>query len=153
MSTTVTAQRERGSAVRDCVYDEDKALVSHTDIQPSKVTDNYHAALAIGLQVPDCEYRFCRAQDDSGEYTVWFLDPSSRSWAGIDYAPGADTYEVNQLGPRQLWDEVEAAYTWWVQANSPTSDQWRFTITQTGQHVDLTGTPGREHSPTIAKGA
>ena len=139
--------------VRDCVYDEDKALVSYTDIQPSKVTDDYHAALAIGLQVPECEYRFCRAQDDSGEYTVWFLDPSSRSWASIDYAPCADTYEVNQLGPRHLWDEVEAAYAWWVQANSPTSDQWRFTLTPTGQHVDLTGTPRREHSPAIAKGA
>ena len=97
--------------------------------------------VGIGLQVPDCEYRFCCALDDSGEYTVWFVDPSSRSWASIDYVPGADTYEVNQLGPRQLWDEVEAAYTWWVQANSPTSDQWRFTITPTGQHVDLTGTP------------
>ncbi len=139
--------------VRDCVYDEDKALVSHTDIQPSNVTDDYHAALAIGLQVPDCEYRFCRAQDDSGEYTVWFLDPSSRSWASIDYAPGADTYEVNQLGPRHLWDEVAAAYTWWVQANSPTSDQWRFTITPTGQHVNLTGTHRRKHAPAIAKGA
>jgi protein-L-isoaspartate(D-aspartate) O-methyltransferase len=139
--------------VRDCVYDEDKALVSHTDIQPSKVTDDYHAALAIGLRVPDCEYRFCRAQDDSGEYTVWFLDPSSGSWASIDYAPGADTYEVNQLGPRHLWDEVQAAYTWWVQANNPTSDQWRFTITPTGQHVDLTGTPRREHALAIAKGA
>jgi protein-L-isoaspartate(D-aspartate) O-methyltransferase len=126
--------------VRDCVYDEDKALVSHTDIQPGKVTDDYHAALAIGLQVPNCEYRYCRAQDDSGEYTVWFLDPRSRSWASIDYTPGIDSYEVNQLGSRHLWDEVEAAYTWWVQADRPTSDQWRFTVTPQSQQVNLAGT-------------
>lgn len=70
--------------VRDCVYDDDKALVSHTAIHP----DHYHAALAIGLLVPNCEYRYCRAADDSGEYTVWFLDTRSRSWASIDYTPG-----------------------------------------------------------------
>ena len=122
------------------MYDEDKALVSHTDIHPGKVTDDYHAALAIGLLVPRCEYRYCRAADDSGEYTVWFLDPRSRSWASIDCTPGTNTYEVNQLGPRQLWDEVEAARTWWVQAGSPTADQWRFTVTPQGQQVDLAGT-------------
>ncbi|MGH4001627.1 MAG: methyltransferase domain-containing protein [Pseudonocardiaceae bacterium] len=123
--------------VRDCVYDEDRAQLSHTGIHPGKVTGDYHAALTIGLLVPDCEYRYCRAHDDSGEYTVWFLDPGSRSWASIDYTPGADTYEVNQLGPRHLWDEVEAAYTWWVQAGSPTAEQWCITVTPRGQRVDL----------------
>ncbi len=126
--------------VRDCVYDEDKALVSHTDIHPGRVTDDYHAALTIGLRVPNCEYRYCRAADDSGEYTVWFLDPGSRSWASLDCMPGADSYEVNQLGSRHLWDEVEAAYTWWVQAGRPTADQWRFTVTPQVQQVDLAGT-------------
>jgi protein-L-isoaspartate(D-aspartate) O-methyltransferase len=126
--------------VHECVYDEDKALVSHTDVHPGRVTDDYHAALAIGLLVPHCEFRYCRAQDDSGEYTVWFLDPTSRSWASIDYTPGTDSYEVNQLGPRHLWDEVETAYTWWVQADRPTSDQWRFTVTPHGQQVHLAAT-------------
>ncbi len=121
--------------IRDCVYDEDKAQVSHTGLHPGRVTGAYHAALAIGLLVPGCEYRLCRAQDGSGEYTVWFLDPETRSWASIDYTPGTDTYEVNQLGPRHLWDEVEAAYTWWMRAGSPTADQWRFTVTPQGQQV------------------
>jgi protein-L-isoaspartate(D-aspartate) O-methyltransferase len=133
--------------VHECVYDEDKALVSHTDLHPGRVTDNYHAALTIGLLVPNCEYRYCRAADDSGEYTVWFLDPRSRSWASIDYTPGTTTYEVNQLGPRQLWDEVQAAYTWWLQADRPTSDQWRFTVTPQGQQVDLVTTPSRTRLP------
>jgi protein-L-isoaspartate(D-aspartate) O-methyltransferase len=123
--------------IRDCVYDEDKALVSHTDLHPGRVTGAYHAAVAIGLLVAGCEYRLCRAQDGSGEYTVWFLDPHTRSWASIDYTPGADAYEVNQLGPRQLWNEVEAAYTWWEQAGSPTADHWLFTVTAQGQQVDL----------------
>lgn len=127
--------------VSDCVYDEDNALVSTTKTHPSLVTDDYHAALAIGVLVPDCEFRHCYANDDSGEYTVWFLDPGSRSWASVDYTPGADSYKVNQLGPRQLWDEIEAAYVWWVQAGSPTAEHWRFTITPQSQHIDLAGSP------------
>ncbi len=137
--------------VRECVHDEDKALISHTDIHPGQVINDYHAALAIGLLVPDCEYRCCHAADDSGEYTVWFLDPKSRSWASIDYTPGTTTYEVNQLGPRQLWDEVEAAYSWWVQAGSPSAEQWRFTVAPQGQHVELANTYSMIERPILVK--
>lgn len=137
--------------VCDCVYDEDKTLVSHTDSHPDKVTGDYHAALTIGLLVPNCEYRYCRAADDSGECMVWFLDPRSQSWASIDYTPGTNTSEVNQLGPRHLWDEVEAAYTWWGQADSPTADQWCFTGTPQGQHVDLAGTQSMIQRPMLVE--
>jgi hypothetical protein len=123
--------------VRDFVYDEDKVRVTHTDLYPGRVIGCYDTELAIGILVPGCDYRCCRAQDGSGEYTVWFLDPHTRSWASIDYTPGAGTYEVNQLGRRQLWDEVEAAYTWWVQAGSPSADHWRFTVTPQGQQIEL----------------
>lgn len=123
--------------VHDFVYDEDMALVTHTDLHPGLVIDDYHAALAIGLLVPDCDYRLCRATDDSGECTVWFLDHISRSWASVDYAPGLSTFEVNQLGPRRLWDEVESAYSRWVKAGSPKTEKWRFTVTPHGQYVDL----------------
>jgi len=135
------AQRIPLTRVCDFVYDEDKARVSHTDLYPGLVIEDYHTALAMGLLVPDCDYRLCRARDDSGECTVWFLDHMSRSWASLDYVPGAETFEVNQLGPRQLWDEVEAAYTWWVQAGSPTAEKWRFTVTPDGQQIDLNGMP------------
>ncbi|MGH3943277.1 MAG: methyltransferase domain-containing protein [Pseudonocardiaceae bacterium] len=125
--------------VADFIYDLDKALISHTDVHPGLVTDDYHAALALGLLVPDCEFRRCRATDDSGEYTVWLLDHVSRSWASVDYAPGISTFEVNQLGSRHLWDEIEAAYIHWVHTGSPTAEKWRFTITPNGQYIDLPG--------------
>ncbi|MGQ0778544.1 MAG: methyltransferase domain-containing protein [Pseudonocardiales bacterium] len=127
--------------VADFIYDLDKALVSHTDLHPSLVTDDYHAALAMGLLVPDCEFRRCCATDDSGEYTVWFLDHVSRSWASVDYAPGISTFDVNQLGPRHLWDEIEAAYTRWVHTGSPTAEKWQFTVTPNGQYAEVTGIP------------
>ncbi|MGH8918699.1 MAG: hypothetical protein ACRD0H_10245, partial [Actinomycetes bacterium] len=135
--------------VRDFVYDEDKALVSHTGLHPDRVTGNNHAALTIGVRVPSCEYRHCRATDGSGECTVWFLDHMSRSWASVDYIPGATTFEVNQLGPRQLWDEIEAAYTWWVQAGSPTADKWRFTVTPDGQQINLSDSEATREAETV----
>jgi protein-L-isoaspartate(D-aspartate) O-methyltransferase len=131
------AQRIPLTWVRDFVHDEDLALITHTDLHPARVIDDYDAALAIGLLVPGCDYRLCRASDESGECTVWFLDHKSRSWASVDYAPDLSTFEVNQLGSRRLWDEVESAYSRWVQAGSPTAERWRFTITPHGQHVDL----------------
>jgi len=130
-------QRIPFTRVRDFVYDEDKALISHTSLHPDLLTGNNHTALAIGLRVPSCEYRHCRATDGSGEGTLWFLDHLSRSWASLDYIPGAGTFEINQLGPRRLWDEVEAAYAWWVQAGSPTAEKWRFTLTPDGLHASL----------------
>ena len=128
---------QRVGSVREFVYDEDKAMESRTDLHPADVLNDHDAAFTIGLRVPDCEYLYCPAGDRSGRYTVWFLDPVSRSWAAIRYEPGVGTYHVSQLGPRNLWDEVEASYRWWVSAGRPKTGQWRFTVTREGQHIEL----------------
>jgi len=140
-------QRIPLTSVREFVYDEEKARVSHTDLYPGLMIEDYHSALAMGLLVADCEYRICRARDGSGECIVWFLDHSSRSWARVDCIPGDETFEVNQLGPRQLWDELAAAYTWWVQAGSPTAERWRFTVTPDGQQAGLHDTQLQTGAP------
>lgn len=120
----------------ESVYEQDKADVGETDLPPSRVV-NDHAPVAIGLRVPRCRWTYSLAKDDSGDYTVWFLDPQSRSWASIEYRPGAERYKIRQLGLRRLWDEVTEAYRWWVAAGSPTADQWRFTVTPEGQRIEL----------------
>jgi len=125
------------TSVRECVYDQDNAVVNETDIHPYQVAGDRDASFAIGLRVPSCKNIYAPAHDGSGEYTVWFLDQVSRSWASIDYAPGADTYQVRQRGPRHLWDEVAAAYHCWTDAGSPKAEQWRFTVTSQGQHVEF----------------
>ena len=68
------------------------------------------------------------------------MDPWG-SWAKLTHiTPDADEDEfpVLQSGPRRLWDEVEAAYHWWIEAGSPDADRWLFTITFTEQRVQLT---------------
>ncbi|MCA1675716.1 MAG: hypothetical protein LC799_27240, partial [Actinobacteria bacterium] len=51
-------------------------------------------------------------------------------------------YAVRQHGPRMLFDEVEAAYQWWVDLGEPSVDQWRFTVSPKGQQVWLPGEHG-----------
>jgi protein-L-isoaspartate(D-aspartate) O-methyltransferase len=46
-------------------------------------------------------------------------------------------FAVQQFGPRRLWDEVEAAYRWWVGAGRPDAHRWRFTVSPDCQKVEL----------------
>lgn len=134
--------------VRQHVNSKTSAVVSHTDLHPYAVFGDDDASFAIAQRVAMCEVIYSPATDDSGQYTVWFIDPASRSWASIDYQPGADTFPVRQMGPRQLWDEVRDAHQWWVDVGSPTVDQWTFTVTPYGQHIELANRTAHLHLPT-----
>lgn len=41
------------------------------------------------------------------------------SWACVMFRDGEERAPVWQSGPRRLWDEVEAAYRWWVDQGNP----------------------------------
>lgn len=132
-------QRTRRGHVSRDVYDEDHAAVTSTELHPYRVAGHYDVCIAIGIQVPQCRYLYQPAEDDSDEAILWLLDPWSRSWASLHHDPdvASDAYTIRQLGPRRLWDEVEAAYRWWYDAGSPAADAWQFTVTSQGQHVEL----------------
>ena len=131
------AQRLPRISVRESVYDEADARVTYTDLNPMTVIGDHDAATAIGIRVPRCKHLHSPASDDSGEFTLWLLDQTSRSWASVDYSPGGRAYEVNQIGPRSLWNEVENAYHWWGRLGRPSAGQWIFTITPRGQTIAL----------------
>lgn len=70
-----------------------------------------------------------RQWDKHGErhHNLELDDGSTKSWARLDAdlndpAP----FTVRQLGPRKLWDEVEAAYDWWHEQGEPGLDQFGF---------------------------
>lgn len=131
------AQRSAPASVEHDVYDVRAAESSVTELHPYDVVGDYAASLAIGVRVTGCKNIVVPADDDSGAYTVWFIDQPSRSWASIEHRPGADTHAVRQLGPRRLWDEIEAAYRWWAGAGRPGPQHWRVTVTPEGQEVGL----------------
>jgi hypothetical protein len=44
---------------------------------------------------------------------------------------------VAQYGPRRLWDEVEEAYYWWIEAGRPDRERFGMTVTADDQWVWL----------------
>lgn len=69
---------------------------------------------------------------------LWLTDHDSQSWARLyDNHDNGAPYPVRQYGPRRLWDEVEAAHTWWAEQGRPDAERWRFTGTPQGQRIEL----------------
>lgn len=130
-------QRSRYSSLRDAIYDEDQALITSTDVHPYRVAGDYDASFAIGVRVPRCRNVYRRPVTGE-EFQLYLVDAWSRSWACLHHHPNATEYRVRQLGPRRLWDEVRAAYHWWIGAGRPPASQWTFTVTPEGQRIELT---------------
>lgn len=124
-------QRDITATVR-CQHD---ATGSRTDLDPRLVLGDDDAAFTAGVMVPGCRHTVGHGTD--GEWTLWLADPSSRSWATLDFTPDAETFDVQQYGPRRLWDEVASAYAWWREAGSPQRARFGLTVTPTGQCVWL----------------
>lgn len=59
------------------------------------------------------------------------------SHALVVAAPGRRRAEVSQSGPRDLWDEIEAAYHRWVAWGRPDKDRFGLSVTANGTHVWL----------------
>ena len=61
---------------------------------------------------------------------TWFY--AEGSWATLSTLEGPP-YQVSQAGPRRLYDEVEAGYTWWLQRGRPGIEAWRVALDRNGQ--------------------
>jgi len=133
-------RRQRSLRVRVCrdVYDEHYAELRDSELHPYWVAGHRDVCTAIGLRVPHCRPLYWPADEDDPQGTLWLIDPWSRSWASLRHHPErSGPYVVRQHGPRRLFDEVEAAYQWWIRRGAPTVDQWRFTVSPAGQQVWL----------------
>ncbi|WP_067490442.1 hypothetical protein [Actinomadura hibisca] len=97
------------------------------------------ADLAIAALVPGVVSRFHEDTEPTGEATLWVLDATGPggSWASVDYVPGDHSYEVQQAGDRDLWDEVQAAYSRWLAWGRPDIDRFGITVTPDGERVWL----------------
>ncbi|WP_116213359.1 methyltransferase domain-containing protein [Streptomyces olivoreticuli] len=128
-------QRAGAGHVRD-FYRGEKGRKSTTDIEPRNVIQD-DPAFFIALSVTDAWYRWCEADDASGEATLWLFADDGSSWATVEYAPGQDTYEVEQHGPRTLWDEVRTAFLRWHALGTPQRARFGLTVDIDGQRVWL----------------
>lgn len=85
------------------------------------------AGFAIGARLASC----CLVVewDRYGEHhhNLELDDGLTMSWARLDAdLDDPAPFTVCQLGPRRLWDGVEAAYDWWHEHGEPGLDQFGF---------------------------
>ncbi|MEV6575642.1 methyltransferase domain-containing protein [Streptomyces sp. NPDC051577] len=108
-----------------------------TRICPRKFTEDPDALFFVGLALPDAWYLLAEAGDGSGEATLWILADDRASWATVEYTLDTTEFDVDQFGPRQLWDEAAAAHQWWSSLGRPVRDRAGLTIDRDGQHLWL----------------
>ncbi|MET8678859.1 methyltransferase domain-containing protein [Streptomyces sp. NPDC004647] len=112
------------------------ADVSRTPVTLADLGGRYESAhFALGLRVPDCAHVVNETEAGTGK--AWFFDLASRSWAAAVFRSGEPDATVYQSGPRRLWDEVEAAYRWWVSRGKPEHTRFGLTVTPEGQRAWL----------------
>ncbi len=128
-------QRAGAGRVAD-LYHGEEGVKGRTDIAPQNVIQD-DPAFFTGLTVTDAWYRWCEADDESGEATLWFFADDRESWATVEYVPDAETHEVEQYGPRALWDEVRTAFLGWHDLGRPERHRFGLTADADGQRVWL----------------
>ncbi len=65
-----------------------------------------------------------------GSHKQLWLFTSDGSWAMVNDI----AQQVEQYGPRNLWDEIETVHDRWHKAGAPPRDRLGLTVTDTGTH-------------------
>jgi protein-L-isoaspartate O-methyltransferase len=100
-----------------------------TDVHPYDLLRDPAAAVAIGQRVSGVTQAWTAAPG-SRAGTLWFY--AMDSWATLSTLEGLP-YQVSQAGTRRIYDEVEAAYTCWLQQGRPGVEAWRVGINRAGE--------------------
>jgi protein-L-isoaspartate O-methyltransferase len=138
-------QRDGASLWR--IWNKGDASVTITRRYPGEPFFDFDAGFALGLLLRG--WTTNRRVEDSGAILL-MSHHDSESWATI--TPRRDgAYEVQHEGPRRLWEELDAAYQWWIDAGRPDHTRFGLTVSESGQDVWLDSpnqvieTPGPSH--------
>ncbi|MBV6700644.1 methyltransferase domain-containing protein [Kitasatospora aureofaciens] len=131
-------QRQALSVYRDVVKDDHHPDESTTAFDPWSVADSpFETQFALGHRLGDLWYAWHHDPDVDGvETRLWVATTDATSWAAVDWdgTKDAERYTVWQHGPRRVWNEVEAAYQWWLDNGRPGPTRLGLTITPGGDH-------------------
>ena len=84
----------------------------------------------------DVQYSVARDDERGTSYELLLYDISTASAATVQVnTEHTDNgrFPVRQHGPRRLWDEVEAAHTWWIEHGRPIRTRYGLTLTRDSQ--------------------
>jgi protein-L-isoaspartate O-methyltransferase len=100
-----------------------------TEHHPFDFLRDRAAATAIGQRIQGITQAWTAAPG-SRMGTLWlYAEGSWATWSTLEGSP----YQVSQAGPRQLFDEVEAGYQWWLDQGRPQIDAWRVEVALNGE--------------------
>ncbi|MGW6823131.1 protein-L-isoaspartate O-methyltransferase family protein [Streptomyces sp. NPDC055005] len=104
-------------------------------IDPAQaLTGGYLQDFAMGLLVPDVSSSH---RGDGDERRVQFVDEAGTSATIVRYGGWWEDDAVTSWGPRDLWAEVTAAYTWYEVAGRPHITRFGVTVDGDGQRAWL----------------
>jgi protein-L-isoaspartate O-methyltransferase len=147
------SMRGHRSRVRDVgaiARPDDVPDVSTTTLSPADVAGgDRHAEAVLGLILPALRTHWIdNPEADGVRSRLWVWDDAGSSWATIDYdGRQLESFRVRQHGPRRLWDDVRAAWSWWTSAGRPPIDAFSLDITADGTQTVWCGGPNSPSWP------
>ncbi|GAA3863328.1 methyltransferase domain-containing protein [Streptomyces sedi] len=108
------------------VEETEGARPESTALSPWAVAgEDYQAQFVIGLLAPGVWHAWETGERRPGVHArLWVRAEGDASTALVEVGAVGGRTTVRQRGPRRLWDEVSAAWHWWLAAGSP--DMTRF---------------------------
>ena len=110
---------------------DDTPVESVSELDPALLQSNHEFGFVAQWHLPDVTWGPSTEDGRAGIH----LRAASGSRASVTATSTNGGYLVSQAGPRQLWDRLEEAYTFWQQTGRPTSDRFGITATATDQCV------------------
>ncbi|WP_280719006.1 hypothetical protein [Kitasatospora sp. MAP5-34] len=130
MRTQRTSLRIHGDVVR-----EEHEPDGSTSTLPRRDVVWGDAGFAVGMRLGDVAHTWEDAPMEGVHDRLWLTTTDGTSWAAVDHDGGDDdVFTVSQHGPRRLWDEVEAAYAWWVENGRPGPGRFGLSVASDGGH-------------------
>jgi protein-L-isoaspartate(D-aspartate) O-methyltransferase len=111
-----------------------------TPVPPWEVSVDADGTFAVGLALHDHVRCGAFYNGDAEHYEVLLYHGPTDSAASVQVTPehtAAGQWPVRQLGPRRLWDEVEAAHARWDELGRPVRSRYGLTVTADRQLVWL----------------
>ncbi|MFG2667434.1 protein-L-isoaspartate O-methyltransferase [Streptomyces sp. NPDC048387] len=104
-------------------------------IAPDQVlSGGYLQDFAIGLQVPDVSFSH---RSEGADRKIQFVDEAGTSATIVRYADWWEDGAVTSWGPRDLWAEVTAAFTWYELHDRPHITRFGITVDPHHQYAWL----------------
>lgn len=125
---------------------DDPPVVAETSVAPEVLAPGHDFRFVAQWHLPDVTWSPSTADGRPG-LSLRASDGSRTSVYTEEPVPAGNTnrrFRVSQSGPRRLWDTIEAAHRFWVDAGRPTPERFGCTVTPEEQYVWL-DRPDGEH--------